>query len=110
MKRWPGLIFAIIVSSSTLSALSTVQLTLPNKVRGLRFLGRLEAVDLTHKTLIVKHGNIQGYAERGMGNYRVDDEAILGRLRPGDDISATVFPNDQTLHKIRVVYRRARSH
>lgn len=103
---WRGLIFAIILCRGTLFGLSTVQLTSPQKVRGLRFLGRLESINSAHKTLIVKHGHIQGYAERGIGVYKVDDETVLGRLRPGDDISATVFPNDQTLYKIHVVYRR----
>jgi hypothetical protein len=70
-------------------------------------LGRLESINSARKTLVVKHGHIQGYAERGIGVYKVDDETVLGRLRPGDDISATVFPNDQTLYKIHVVYRRA---
>jgi hypothetical protein len=69
-------------------------------------LGRLESINSAHKTLVVKHGHIQGYAERGVGVYKVDDETVLGHLRPGDDISATVFPNDQTLYKIHVVYRR----
>jgi hypothetical protein len=104
---WRGLIFAIILCRSTLFGLSTVQSTSPQKARGLRFLGRLEAINSTHKTLIVKHGPVQGYAERGIGVYKVDDETVLARLRPGDDISATVFPNDQTLYKIHVVYRRA---
>ena len=104
---WRGLIFAIILCRGTLCGLSTVQLTSPQNARGLRFLGRLESINSAHKTLIVKHGHIQGYAERGIGVYKVDDETVLGRLRPGDDISATVFPNDQTLYKIHVVYRRA---
>jgi hypothetical protein len=104
---WRCLIFAIILSRGTLIGLSTVQFTSPQKVRGLRFLGRLEAINSTRKTLIVRHGYIQGYAERGIGEYKVDNEAVLGRLRRGDDISATVFPNDQTLYKIHVVYRRA---
>ena len=104
---WRGLIFAIILCRGTLCGLSTVQLTSPQKGRGLRFLGRLESINSAHKTLVVKHGRVQGYADRGIGVYKVDDETVLGRLRPGDDISATVFPNDQTLYKIHVVYRRA---
>ena len=43
---------------------------------------------------------------RGLSAYSVDNEAVLKSLRPGDDIRAVVYPNENTLHNIRVVYRR----
>lgn len=73
---------------------------------GIQFLGEVQSVDAAHRTAAVKHVEIPGYASEGTLDYSIDDEAVLKRLRPGDDIRATVYPGDRTLHNIRVVYRR----
>jgi Cu/Ag efflux protein CusF len=73
--------------------------------KGIQFLGQIQAVDLSHKTVTVKHGAIAGFADRGVADYSVDNESILKQLQSGDDIRATAFPNDNTLHGIRIVSR-----
>ena len=73
---------------------------------GIQFLGEIQSVDIAHHTATVKHVEIPGYAAQGTSDYSVDDEPVLKGLRPGDDIRATVYPNDGTLHNVRVVYRR----
>jgi hypothetical protein len=50
--------------------------------------------------------DIPGYEAQGTSDYYVDNKAVLNRLHPGDDIRATVYPNDRTLYNLRVVYRR----
>jgi len=75
----------------------------------IRFFGRVESVDVERKSLTVKHGEIAGYAGAGKTEHTVDDLATLKRLLPGDDIRATVHPNDPVLHQVQVVYRRAPS-
>ncbi len=70
------------------------------------FFGRVEAVDFARKVISVKHGKIPGYADSGTAEYSTELEADLKRLQPGDDIRATVYPNDTTLYRIQVVYRR----
>ena len=73
---------------------------------GIQFVGEVQSVDAAHRTAMVKHVEIPGYAAQGTSEYSVDNETALKQLRPGDDIRATVYPNDRTLHNIRVVYRR----
>lgn len=75
--------------------------------KAIAFFGRVESIDIERKIVIVKHGNIAGYAATGTTEHTVGDEAALKRLLPGDDIRATVHPNDTMLYQIRVVYRRA---
>ena len=70
---------------------------------GIQFFGQIQAVDPIHKTVTVKHGAIPGFADRETTDYSVDDDSILKRLQAGDDIRATVFQNDHTLHGIRIV-------
>lgn len=72
---------------------------------GLQFLGEVQSLDIAHHAARIKHVDIPGYEAQGTSDYLVDNEAALNRLRPGDDIRATVYPNDRTLHNIRVVYR-----
>jgi len=45
--------------------------------------------------------------DSGTTLHQVDQESVLGRLRVGDDIRATVYANDLTLHHIMIVYRPA---
>ena len=77
------------------------------KPKTVAFFGRVESIDSEKKVVTVKHGRIAGYAESGTTEHPVDEEAALKRLRPGDDIRATVYANDLTLHHIQVVYRSA---
>jgi Cu/Ag efflux protein CusF len=69
----------------------------------IRFAGHVESVDAAGKSISVKHGDIPGFMGAMTMNYAIDDEAILKRLAPGDDIVATVYAGDDTLHKVRIV-------
>ena len=69
--------------------------------------GRVEGVSPEKKMISVKHGKITGYMDSGTTLHPVDQESVLERLRVGDDIRATVYANDLTLHNIRIVYRPA---
>jgi Cu/Ag efflux protein CusF len=77
------------------------------KPKSLAFFGRVESVDSERKIVTVKHGKIAGYMDSATTDFSVDESAVLSRLRPADDIRATVYPNDLTLHQIHVVYRSA---
>jgi hypothetical protein len=73
---------------------------------GIQFLGRVLSVDAERHTAIIKHARIPGYAVHGTSAYSVDNDEVLKNLHPDDDIRATVYPNEDTLHNVRVVYRR----
>ena len=73
--------------------------------RSITFFGRVETVDLDRKIIVVKHGKIPGYADSGATEHSTEGDAVLKRLLSGDNIRATVYPNDLTLHRIQIVYR-----
>jgi Cu/Ag efflux protein CusF len=77
------------------------------KPRSIAFFGRVESVDSERKVVTVKHGKIAGYMDSATTDFSVDEPGVLNRLRPADNIRATVYPNDLTLHQIHVVYRSA---
>jgi len=100
--RWLALPFALAVCSFGVELLGQAK---NSAVKGIQFLGQIQTVDLSHNKVTVKHSSIPGFADRGVTDYSVDNESILKQLQSGDDISATVFPNDYTLHSIRIVSR-----
>jgi Cu/Ag efflux protein CusF len=97
--------FALAVTCSMALAPPLGAQSRPATTLKIQFLGQVQTVDLEHRKVTVKHGAIHGYAERGIFDYSVADESILKRLRPGDDIRATVYPKDRTLYDLKIVYR-----
>src|SRR5580692_8195202 len=78
----------------------------PSPPRNIAFFGRVEAVDADRKVVTVKHGKIPDYMDAATTEYSTDEDAILKRVQPGDDIRATIHPDDLTLHNLQIVYRR----
>jgi hypothetical protein len=56
------------------------------------------------KTVTVKHGKIAGYTEAVPATYELDD-TLVNKLRPGDDIKATVHEGEHRLRNVRIVHR-----
>ena len=69
------------------------------------FSGRVESIDLTMRTVAVRHGSIPGFMPAMTLDYMVDDDAILNELSPSDEITATVYTGDPVLHNIHVTGR-----
>jgi Cu/Ag efflux protein CusF len=69
----------------------------------IRFAGHVESVDAAGKTVTIIHGDIPGFMAAMTMGYGVDDDAVLKKLKPGDDIVATVYAGDGKLYKVRVV-------
>ena len=99
--RIPNFVFVV------LSVPCVVQAQQPAVSRSIAFFGRVEAVDVVKKVVLVKHGKIPGYLDSGTTEHPTEEPAMLNRLRPGDDIRATVYANDLTLRHIQIVYRRS---
>jgi Cu/Ag efflux protein CusF len=104
--RIPSLVPPVILAIGILFAATLVQAQQSRpSPRSMAFFGRVEVVDSDRKIVTVKHGKIPGYMDSGTTEYSTEEEAVLKRLQPGDDIRATVYPNDLTLHRIQIVYR-----
>ena len=98
--RWWTLPVALVVFSCSASLPAQPK---NSAAKGIQFLGQIQAVDLLHKKATVKHGAFPGFVDQGVDDYSVDNETILKQLQSGDDIRATVYPNDNTLYGIRIV-------
>jgi cobalt-zinc-cadmium efflux system outer membrane protein len=92
--------FAVLTIVGLFSALAAAQQT-EKKSYTLR--GTVEQVNTTTKRLSVANEPIPG----GMGamtmNYAVDKEDVLGRVKPGDHITAKMYEGDMTLYDIQVL-------
>jgi Cu/Ag efflux protein CusF len=67
------------------------------------FHGKVEKVNADAKTLTVNGEKVEGWMAAMTMDYKVDDPAILSKVKSGDQISATVYDGDYSLHKVRVV-------
>ena len=63
--------------------------------------GKIEAVKESEKKVSVKHDKIEGYMGAMTMDYKVADDAMLKKLKPGDEITATLYEDDYTLYDIR---------
>jgi Cu/Ag efflux protein CusF len=69
------------------------------------FHGKVEAVNAT--TIKVNGEKVEGWMEAMTMDYKVDDPAILKKLKAGDQIMATVYDGDPVLHKVQVMPKAA---
>ncbi len=65
----------------------------------------MESIDLKLHTVAIRHGIIPGFMPAMTMDYPVDNDAILKQLKPADEITATVYVGDPTLHDVRIVKR-----
>jgi len=77
----------------------------PAAVKEFTLFAHVESVDKATKTVTVKHGKIAGYTEKVPATYELDDESLVSKLRPGDDIKATVREGEHRLRNVRIVNR-----
>jgi Cu/Ag efflux protein CusF len=69
------------------------------------FKGKVEKVDPKTKMVTVNNENIPGWMMSMTMSYKVDkpSEGTLDKLKPGDQITATVYDGDfQTLYNVKV--------
>jgi Cu/Ag efflux protein CusF len=68
------------------------------------FHGKVEVVDQSDNSLQVNNEKIDGWMEAMSMVYKVDDPAIVKKVKPGDQIVATVYGGDYVmLHKVQVM-------
>ena len=71
--------------------------------KALMFHGKVEGVNVADGSLKVNGENVDGWMGAMTMDYKVDDPAILKKVKTGDSIMATVYKDDMVLHKVQVV-------
>jgi Cu/Ag efflux protein CusF len=72
------------------------------------FHGKVEVVNESDNSLQVNNEKIDGWMVAMSMVYKVDDPAILKKVKPGDQIVATVYDGDYVmLHKVQVAPKPA---
>jgi Cu/Ag efflux protein CusF len=67
------------------------------------FHGKVEKVDANAKRITVYNEKIDGWMNAMSMAYKVDKEEVLKTLKPGDQITATVYDGDYaTLYNVKV--------
>lgn len=78
----------------------------PSK-KALTFNAKVETVDKSAKSLKVNGEKVEGWMDAMTMDYKVDNPAILNKVKPGDQIMATVYEGDMTLHNVRIMKKGA---
>ena len=71
--------------------------------KGYTLRGKVEQVNESTKSLTVAHEKVEGWMDAMTMTYAVDKEETLKHVKAGDQITATVYDGDYTLHDIKVV-------
>ena len=67
------------------------------------FHGKVVSVDKSEKTLKIDGEKVEGWMEAMTMNYKTDDPSLVDKVKPGDQVSATVYDGDYVLHNVKVV-------
>src|ERR1700687_4605550 len=97
-RRW----IAVCAAGLLMAALCLGQAA-PEK-KSYTFHGKVEVVNDNDNTLQVNNEKIDGWMVAMSMVYKVDDPAIVKKVKPGDQIVATVYDGDYvTIHKVHVM-------
>ena len=100
MNRMPRLM--TIFAMAVFAAVICLGQAAPAK-KSYTFHGKVEAVDESAKSLKVNGEKVEGWMDAMTMSYKVDDAAILKKVKAGDQIMATVYDGDLVLHKVMVM-------
>lgn len=67
------------------------------------FHGKVEAVDQNAEKVKLNGEEVKGWMAAMTMDYKVDDPAVLKKVKPGDQIMATVYDGDMVLHKVQIM-------
>jgi Cu/Ag efflux protein CusF len=66
------------------------------------FKGRVEGINVKEGTLKVNNEKVEGWMDPMTMDYKVDNPEVLKTIKTGDKITATVYDDDMSLHKVQV--------
>src|SRR5947209_4901426 len=97
MKRLYRLIGAWILALSIAAACLAQA---PAGKKSFKFHGKVESV--AADGLTVNGDKVDGWMDAMTMKYKVDDPKVLKNVKPGDEITATVYEGDLALHNVQV--------
>lgn len=103
MKRLHRTI-AVIAATLIMAALCLAQT--PSGKKSFTFHGKVEKVNTAANSLTVEGEKVDGWMDAMTMDYKVDDPAVLKKVKPGDQITATVYEGDMSLHKVQVAPKK----
>jgi Cu/Ag efflux protein CusF len=74
-----------------------------NSRKSYTFHGRVEKVNRKSGTLTVNGEEVEGWMPAMTMQYRVGNPAVLNEIKAGNQIEATVYERDLTLHDVKVI-------
>ena len=74
--------------------------------KSFKFHGKVTAVSADGLT--VNGDKVEGWMDAMTMKYKVDDPKVLKQVKAGDEINATVYEGDLTLHKVQVAAKPAK--
>jgi len=96
MQRW----IAVSVAALLMAAIGLGQ---TSSQKSFTFHGKVLGVDEKAGSLNIDGENVPGWMEAMKMDYKVDDPSVLKKVKVGDQISATVYAGDYSLHKVQVM-------
>src|ERR1700726_2524055 len=78
----------------------------PAGKKSFTFHGKVESV--AADGLTVNGDKVEGWMDAMTMKYKVDDPKILKTVKVGDQITATVYDGDESLHKVQVAGKPAK--
>ena len=88
-----------VLSMALLIAAASLGQAAPGK-KAYTFHGKVEAV--AADGLTVNGEKVEGWMDAMTMKYKVDDQKVLKKVKVGDQITATVYEGDLSLHKVQV--------
>jgi len=91
--------FIAVLGMALLIAAACLGQAAPSK-KSFHFHGKVESV--SSDGITVSGDKVEGWMDAMTMKYKVDDPKVLKTMKAGDEITATVYEGDYSLHKVQV--------
>src|SRR5712691_9043455 len=98
MKTRKNIVAAVLALACLFTVNSFAQDKAKGKAKSYTFHGKVEAI--TDKGLTVDGEKVEGWMDAMKMTYKVDKPDVLKMVKVGDQIMATVYEGDTTLHNV----------
>jgi cobalt-zinc-cadmium efflux system outer membrane protein len=94
---------APVLAIALLAGLAQADAQQPGQKKEFAFRGKVQQVDAAAKQVTITNDPIEGWMGSMTMGFKISNEDVIPRLKPGDQISARVYEGDFTLYDVTVV-------